>query len=168
MVKPTLKEVLQQLDLKPLPEEGGFFVETYRSQETIDAQTFGRGHTGRRSLSTAIYYLITPDSFSTLHRVPGEEVFHFYLGDPVEMLEIHADGTVRTVVLGADLKNGMKLQHVVAGGVWQGARLVNGGEYALLGTTMSPGFDYGDFTKGHREELIAKYSAYRELILKFT
>jgi uncharacterized protein len=167
-VRPSLEELLQLLDLKPLPEEGGFFVETYRSQEIIDAGVFGHGHTGKRSLSTAIYYLITPDSFSTLHKVPGEEIFHFYFGDPVEMLQLRANGSMQLITLGHDLRSGMKLQHVVSGGDWQGARLVTGGAYALLGTTMAPGFDYADFTKGRRDDLTATYPSHRELISRFT
>jgi uncharacterized protein len=65
--------------------------------------------------------------------------------------------SAQTVTLGSDITGGMKLQHVVRGGVWQGSRLLKGGDYALLGTTMAPGFDYQDFAKGHTEELIAKY-----------
>jgi len=152
------------LALKPLPEEGGFFAETYRSPESFDARGLKRGHTGSRSLSTAIYYLLTPTSCSSLHKLPGDEMFHFYAGDPVELLELLPDGSARTVILGPDLRNGMKFQHVVPGGVWQGSRLVEGGEYALLGTTMAPGFDYADFVKGNRQELVAKYPAHARFV----
>jgi uncharacterized protein len=155
---------MRVLDLKPLSAEGGFFVESYRSAETIDAESFRRGHKGPRPLCTAIYYLLTPTSFSALHKLPGDEMFHFYLGDPVEMLELHPDGSGRTTILGPDILNRMKLQHVVSGGVWQGSKLAKGGEYALLGTTMAPGFDYNDFTKGNLYELVAKYPRYRKRI----
>jgi predicted cupin superfamily sugar epimerase len=163
-MRPTLSEVMTLLDLKPLREEGGFFNETYRSVETIDARQFQRGHGGTRSLSTAIYYLLTPTSFSAMHKVPGDEIFHFYIGDPVEMLELFPDGSGRTVTLGRDISRGMHFQHVVPGDIWQGARLVPGGEYALLGTTMAPGFDYADFVKGNRDELTRMYSSHAELI----
>lgn len=161
---PTVPELMRLLGLKPLPEEGGFFAETYRSQETIDARQLKRGHTGARPLCTAIYYLLTSTSFSALHKLPGDEMFHFYAGDAVEVLELHPDGSVRTVILGPDIANGMTFQHVVPGGVWQGSRLLQGGEYALLGTTMSPGFDYADFVKGDRAQLVAKYPAHAKLI----
>lgn len=164
VITPTASELMRILDLKPLPEEGGFFAETYRSADTIDARELKRGHTGPRPLATAIYYLLTPTSFSSLHKLPGDENFHFYAGDPVELLELFPDGTGRTVTLGADIGNGMKFQHVVPGGVWQGSRLVKGGQYALLGTTMSPGFDYADFVKGNREELVQKYPAHAKSI----
>lgn len=156
-MRPSLADLMRILDLKPLQQEGGFFVETYRTAENIDARQFGLGHGGLRSLSTAIYYLLTPESFSAIHRVPGDEMFHFYAGDPVEMLELFADGTSRITTLGPDIRNGMKFQHLVKGGVWQGARLIQGGEYALLGTTMAPGFDYADFSKGNAEELVDRY-----------
>ena len=167
-MKPTVDEVMELLKLRPLPEEGGFFVETYRSVENVDARQFQRGHGGKRSLSTAIYYLVTPASFSALHKVPGDEMFHFYLGDPIEMFELHPEGSARSLVLGPDIRAGMTLQHVVPGGVWQGCRLVAGGEYALLGTTMAPGFDYGDFVKASRDELTRKYPEHAKIIRELT
>lgn len=157
MIRPALSDLFRILNLKPLTQEGGFFAETYRSSETIDARLLNLGHDGVRSLSTAIYYLLTPTSLSALHKVPGDEMFHFYAGDPVEMLELHPDGSSRTIVLGPDIQLGMKFQHLVPGGIWQGSCLVPGGEYALLGTTMAPGFDYADFVKGNVDELIRKY-----------
>lgn len=163
-MRPSLGDLMRILDLKPLQQEGGFFVETYRTAENIDARQFGLGHGGLRSLSTAIYYLLTPESFSAIHRVPGDELFHFYAGDPVEMLELFPDGASRITTLGPDIRNGMKFQHLVKGGVWQGARLIQGGEYALLGTTMAPGFDYADFSKGDAEELSARHPAHAGLI----
>ncbi len=163
-MRPSLSDVMKILELKPLEPEGGFFVETYRAKEEIDARQLGMGHAGSRSLSTAIYYLLTPDSFSAIHRVPGDEIFHFYAGDPVEMLELLPDGSSRIVTLGSDIRNGMALQHIVKGGVWQGARLMKGGEYALLGTTMAPGFDYADFVKGNVHELAAEYPRQADMI----
>jgi hypothetical protein len=92
-----------------------------------------------------------------MHRVPGMELFHFYLGDAVEMLQIAPNGSGETIVMGADIASGMQLQHVVPGGFWQGARLRAGGTFALMGTTMSPGFDYADYETGTREELIRMF-----------
>jgi len=163
-MRPSLSDLMEILDLKPLEPEGGFFIETYRTEEQIDARQFGLGHSGTRSLSTAIYYLLTPESFSAIHKVPGDEIFHFYAGDPVEMLELFPDGSGGVTTLGPDVRAGMKFQHIVKGGVWQGARLVAGGEYALLGTTMAPGFDYADFSKGNAEELAGRYPEHEELI----
>ena len=151
MTKPTVDDIVRVLDLRPLPEEGGLFRETYRSR-----------------LSTAIYYLLTPEHFSAIHCVRGDEVFHFYLGDPVEMLLLNPDGHGNVVTLGTDLAAGMRPQVVVPGGVWQGSRLRDGGSYALLGTTMAPGFDIADFEIGQRASLIAKYPTFAARIAGLT
>lgn len=140
----TAADVIRLLDLAPHPSEGGHFRETYRSRATFEP---GGPFEGERSHSTAIYYLLTADTFSEMHRLPGDEVFHFYLGDPVEMLELHPDGRSTVTVLGSDLEHQV-VQHMVPGGTWQGARLVEGGAWALLGTTMSPGFAYEDYESG--------------------
>jgi uncharacterized protein len=148
--------------------EGGFFRETYRSRWQVPPEHLPQGFRGPRSIDTAIYYLITPESFSTLHRLPGTEVFHFYLGDPVVMLLLHCDGESDSVTLGHDLAAGHQPQVVVRGGIWQGCRLAPGGKWALMGTTMSPGFDYADYETGSRDELIAEYPDLEELIRQYT
>jgi predicted cupin superfamily sugar epimerase len=163
----SVEQIKQQLGLQPHPAEGGFFIETYRSALELP-QAALPGYPAPRFVSTAIYYLLTPEGFSAMHRLRGDEIFHFYLGDPVELLQIKADGTGEIVVLGQDLISGMKLQHVVPAGAWQGSRLRTGGEYALLGTTVAPGFDYQDFEIGHRHQLVREFPEYKELILGLT
>ncbi len=152
----------------PLGGEGGYFAETYRAREILPAGAIGPSWPVPRSLATAIYYLLTPETFSALHRLRADEVFHFYLGDPVEMLQLLPGGVGRVVTLGTDLAAGMRPQAVVPGGVWQGTRLIASGSVALLGTTVSPGFDPEDFELGQREVLIAAYPEFRERILSFT
>jgi len=164
----TADEVKQLLQLRPLELEDGFFRETYRSRWQVSSEYLPEGIRGSRSIGTAIYYMITPETFSTLHRLPGSEVFHFYLGDPVVMLQLHPDGSSRTVTLGPDLAGGQRPQVVVRGNVWQGCRLAAGGEWALMGTTMSPGFDYADYETGDREELAGKYPDVAESIRQYT
>ncbi len=164
----TAEDVKQLLQLTPLEMEGGFFRETYRSRWLVPPDHLPQGIRGARSLGTAIYYLITPETFSTLHRLPGTEVFHFYLGDPAVMLQLHPDGSSRTVTLGQDLAKGHQPQVVVRGGIWQGCRLTEDGQWALLGTTMSPGFDYADYETGNREELSAQYPDLAEAIRRYT
>lgn len=153
-------QVIQSLGLVPHPEEGGFFRETYRSSIRYEP---GSPFDGLRSWSTAIYYLLTPETFSALHRLPGDELFHFYLGDPVEMLMLLPGGDSQVVVLGTDLES-MSLQHLVPGNTWQGSRLVSGGAWALLGTTMAPGFDYADYEQPDARDLLDAYPARRSLI----
>ena len=164
----TADEVKKLLQLEPLAIEGGFFRETYRSRWNVSAEYLPDGFRGSRSIGTAIYYMITPETFSALHRLPGTEVFHFYLGDPVAMLQLCPDGTSRTVTLGPNLLNGQQPQVVVRGHVWQGCRLEEGGKWALMGTTMSPGFDYADYEIGDREQLCSQYSEAAKLITAYT
>jgi len=158
----TPEEIIEALKLKPHPIEGGFFRETYRSSGTHER------HGSVRSMSTAIYYLLKPGTVSALHRLPGDELFHFYMGDPVQMLQLWPDGSTKTVTLGNDLKAGHFPQLVVPGGVWQGSVLVDNGSFALLGCTMAPGFDYVDYQAGERDELIAKYPNEAAMIERLT
>jgi hypothetical protein len=163
----TADEVKQLLQLKPLAIEGGFFRETYRSRWSVSAEYLPQAISGSRSIGTAIYYMITPETFSALHRLPGTEVFHFYAGDPVLMLQLLADGSSRMVTLGNDLLAGQQPQVVVRGQVWQGSRLAPGGKWALMGTTMSPGFDYADYENGDAKALIAQYPDAAEKIPEY-
>jgi predicted cupin superfamily sugar epimerase len=154
----SAKEVITALDLKPLPREGGYYRETYRAAESLRD----------RILCTAIYYLLTPDTFSALHRLPADEIFHFYLGDPVQMVQLHPDGTGRILTLGPNLSAGQSPQVVVPGGVWQGSWLAEKGASALLGTTMAPGFDFADYEAGDRSELSRRYPAFADVIHRLT
>src|SRR6202451_2740183 len=95
-----------------------------------------------------------------MHRLPGDEGFHFYTGDTVEMLQLKADKTGEVILLRTDFASGMRPQIIVPGGVWQGSRLRAGGKFALLGNTMAPGFEYEDYEAGTRQELSALFPKY--------
>ena len=161
-------QLIRLLNLQKHPEEGGYFRETYRSPAAVAAENLPPGYTGARALGTAIYYLITPSSFSALHRLPGDEIFHHYLGDALEMLMLHKDGRGEVVRIGKDLAAGQSPQVVVPGGTWQGSRLVAGGAFALLGCTMAPGFDYADYRHGRRDELMKQFPSHAEQIRLLT
>ena len=165
---PTAEQIKELLNLQPLPVEGGYFLETYRSRFALSQQSLPAGYRGERALSTAIYYMLTPDTFSAMHRLKGDEVYHFYLGDPTELLVLKPDGTGETIQLGQDIASGMRLQHVVPAEAWQGSHLVAGGKFALLGTTMSPGFESADFDLGNRDEMSFRYPDYVDLITLLT
>lgn len=164
----TADQIIACLNLIPHPKEGGYFRETYRSSETFSENTLPSRYKGMRPLATAIYYLLTPETFSAMHRLQSDEIFHFYLGDPVEMLQLWPDGTGRTVLLGPDLLNGMQPQVVVPKGVWQGARLFRNGTLALLGTTVSPGFEFADYQTGERDALVKANPQFSDLITALT
>jgi len=152
-----IEAIIRELGLVPLPEEGGLYAETYRSDGVIPGGAISGRHASPRRCATAIYYLITPEHFSALHRVTSTEVFHFYLGDPVDMLQLYQDGTGATLTIGTDLLAGQRPQVVVRRGVWQGTRLKPGGRFALLGCTVSPGFEFEDYEHGRRQALLAAY-----------
>jgi len=167
-------ELIERLGLAPLPFEGGYYRETHRSGESLPGR-----RSGDRALSTAIYYLLTPGTFSAMHRLASDEAFHFYVGDPVEMLQLHPDGSHTVIVLGSDIGAGQAPQVVVPSGTWQGCRIgrslgpcarrdSQGCGYALMGTTMAPGFDPGDYEHGDRAALIARYPRCAKMIEELT
>ncbi len=164
----TAEKLKSLLNLVPLSIEGGYFSETYRSREMISAERLQRRYSSPRSVCTAIYYLLEPGTFSEIHRVASDEIFHFYLGDAVEMLQLWPDGSAKRVLIGTDIESGMAPQLVVPHGVWQGARLAAGGKFALLGCTVSPGFDYADYESGSRAVLSEAYPEYAEMIRALT
>jgi predicted cupin superfamily sugar epimerase len=158
------EDVIAALQLQPLPREGGYYRETYRSRDTIPATVLPSRYQTDKAIGTAIFYLLTPDTFSALHRLPADEIFHFYLGSPVQMLQLWPDGRGRIVTLGTDVLAGQSPQVVVPHGVWQGSWLIPGGAFALLGTTMAPGFDFADYEAGQREDLVERYPDHADAI----
>lgn len=157
----TAERVIEILGLEPLPFEGGAFRETYRSVARVSAGGLvGEPGRGERACGTQIYYLLRKGETSALHRVRSDEVFHHYLGDSAEQLWVRDGGRTHdpvpvatgeeragVVVIGSDLEAGERPQVVVPADVWQGARLKEGGAfgYALLGCSVSPGFEWEDF-----------------------
>lgn len=159
-------EIISRLDLKPHPE-GGYYRETYRSNgEILDLPPYFEGS---RNYSTAIYFLLTGDNFSAFHRIRQDEMWHFYLGAPIELIEISSEGKVTTTHIGNDLEKDQQLQHLVPGGSWFASRLLPGaGDYALAGCTVSPGFDFRDFEMAKRADLIQLFPDHGELITVLT
>lgn len=164
----TADEIIRLLELKPHPAEGGYFREVYRADETIPHGALPARYGGARAFGTAIYYLLTPESFSALHVLDSDEAFHFYLGDPVEMLQLHPSGASERVVIGNDLAAGHAPLVIVRRGVWQGSRLIPGGRFALLGTTVAPGFEFVDYRHGDGAALAARYPEQKDLIAVLT
>jgi len=158
----TAEEIKALLKLEPHPVEGGWFRRTYTSAVSVALLR------GVRPYSSAIYYLLEAGTFSEMHVLASDEIFHFYLGDPVEMLQLHSDGHSVLLTLGQDLRAGHNVQLVVPAGVWQGTRLVGDGKVALLGCTVTPGFDFADYQNARYEELAAKWPAEAARIRKLT
>jgi len=163
----TAEQIIKMLDLEPHPE-GGYYRETYRSEEGIPEQGLPEGYSGPRCFSTAIYYLLTPDTRSRMHRLASDEIFHFYLGDPVIWVLLFPGGDVRKVTMGSLVERGHRLQSAVPAGTWFGGFLADGGTFGLMGTTMAPGFDEDDFTLGKRDELLKEWPSAEKEILRLT
>ena len=164
----TAEEIIEKFGMKPLENEGGFYVETYRSGEILGGEALPGRYGGGRCFGTGILYLLTRESFSAIHRVKSDEMFHFYMGDAVEMVELFDGGGSCVVELGGDIEAGQRVQYVVRRGNWQGCRVKAGGRFALLGTTVSPGFEFADFEVGARAELTAGWGERAELIRELT
>jgi hypothetical protein len=154
-------QIIQLLDLKPHPE-GGFYRETYRSSTIIPGSAPVRNH------STAIYYLLVPGAVSKLHKLSSDEVFHFYMGDPVTWVSLKKDGKVEKSILGNDLSKGQLLQWIAPAGTWFGGYLNEGGSFALMGTTVAPGFDFSEFILAKKHDLLPLYPAASEEISRLT
>jgi len=167
---PTAEQVIEWLQLEPLPVEGGYFRQFYRSSEWIPPASFPGRFSQPKAIATSIYYLRTshPDSFSAMHRLLVDEIHHFYLGDPVEMLLLYPDGQGQVVRMGPDLRQGHMLHVVVPRGVWQGGRVIVGGRWALTGATCAPGFDETDYEGADPALLIESYPEFADRIASLT
>jgi predicted cupin superfamily sugar epimerase len=141
--------------------EGGYFRELYRSSTIFNTEL------GQRSAYTHIYYLLKKDQISALHRLKSDEIWHFYSGDPVTVVEISPEGVLNEAVLGASIAE-QKSEYLFLKGHWFGAYLNPGSDWALLGCTVSPGFEYRDFEIGSREKLTNQYPKLRDYILRLT
>ena len=164
----TAEQIIKRFKMQPLRQEGGFFIETYRAAEVLKKGILPAGLSGDRNLSSVILYLLTARTISLMHRLKYDEMFHFYLGNPVTMLQLHPDGSSEIITLGHDILNEQKVQVLVPKGTWQGAFVQPGGKFSLMGCSVAPGFDEADFELGDRETLLAKYPDMQELILHLT
>ena len=158
----TADEIKALLKLEPHPVEGGWYRRTYTSEVSVALLR------GVRPCGTAIYYLLEAGIFSEMHQLASDEIFHFYLGDPVEMLQLFPDGSSAVFTIGPDLEAGQHVQLTVPAWVWQGTRLADGGKVALLGCTVTPGFDFADYRSGSYVVLAAGWPEQAERIKKLT
>ena len=164
----TAEELVSKLSLLPHPE-GGYYRETYRAKGEIPEETLGTSFTGPRNYSTAIYFLLTAGNFSAFHKVRQDEMWHFYLGSPIELFEITESGELIRTLIGNDLDKAQQLQYVVKGGRWFASRVLPGsGEFSLAGCTVAPGFDFRDFEMANRVELLRKFPGHSQIIREMT
>ncbi len=148
--------------------EGGYFAETYRAPASIPAGALEGLFPGERRFSTAIYYLLEQGDFSAFHRIRSDELWHFYNGDPLDIFCFNEQGELLQITLGNDPEKGEVLQAVVPAGCWFGSLPASGSRFSLVGCTVAPGFDFEDFEMAVREELLAAYPRFHDVIRKLT
>ena len=159
----TAVEWIRRLALVPHPE-GGYFRETYRAGERIEAEHLPLRYGGPRAFATAIYFLLTGDQVSALHRVRSDEMWHFYTGGTLTLSVIDGEGSLTRLALGPR----GPFQAVVPALAWFGAEVDDRDEYALVGCTVAPGFDFADFELGERAALLRAYPRHRAVIERLT
>ena len=165
----TADQLIATLKLEPHPE-GGFFRETYRASEMISLAALPSRFRGDRAFSTAIYFLIYGKQFSALHRICSDELWNFYLGEPLELVEITADGRLTTTLIGHEITAGARPQAVISAGSCFGSRLARPDPhaFALVGCTVAPGFDFADFELASRDKLLEAYPQHEDMIRAMT
>lgn len=158
-----VQKLIQQFGLEPHPE-GGWYKQTYKSNEQVAASALPERFNGDRSFSTAIYFLLEKENFSAFHRIKSDECWHFYSGDPLQVFIIDQSGELKMITLGKDFEKGEQFQYVVPANCWFASRPAPGSEYCFVGCTVSPGFDFDDFELAKAEELLVKFPQHKTII----
>ena len=161
------KDWIDALQLKKHPE-GGYFKETYRSEDHIGPCCLGRDGNDYRSISTAIFYLLKEDDVSMFHRLRSDELWHYYAGASLSLHILGQDGQYAVETLGINVDRGEIPQVVVPAGLWFGATVNDTMSYCIAGCSMAPGFDFKDFEIGSRDDLIHRYPDHRHIIQRLT
>jgi predicted cupin superfamily sugar epimerase len=155
-----------RLGLEEHPE-GGYFKEVYRSEESIKKSALPDRYEGDRNFSTCIYFLLTSEKFSAFHRVNSDEGWHYYTGtQPVVLYVLSPEGKLSKIMLGPDFDKGQQFQYVVPANHWFAAAIPGNGNFALVGCTVAPGFDFQDFELAEKEKLTKLFPKHKQIISK--
>jgi len=160
----SIKEIL---GLQPHPT-CGFVAETYRSKVQLPASALPGEFASPRPMGSVLYFLVTPDAQIRLHRIRNDQMYHHYLGEPLEVLLLYENGSSEIAVVGSDLTAGMRPQLFVPGRTFHVSRLRVAASYALLGTSEWPGVETPDVEVGDPESLSQEFPDRREAIAEFT
>ena len=166
-MRPNAAYWIRQLQLTP-HVEGGAFREVYRSELSISQKALPIFFQGNRNIATSIYFLLSSGQFSAFHRIASDELWHFYYGDPLLVYELGHSGELTVHRLGTNIEKGENFQTVVKAGSWFASVPAEGSEYALVGCTVSPGFDFTEFELAERAALTKQYPDHAELISRLT
>jgi predicted cupin superfamily sugar epimerase len=157
--------MVNHYQMQPHPE-GGFYKQTYRSNEYLNAEHLPERFGGERVISTAIYFLLEGNQFSAFHRIKSDELWHFYYGTSLNIYVIHKDGSLEIIKLGNNPEAGEQFQAVVKAGCWFASKLVKGEGFSFVGCTVAPSFDFTDFELAKTEELVKEYPQHKDLIMQ--
>ncbi|MDO6738645.1 cupin domain-containing protein [Wenyingzhuangia sp. 2_MG-2023] len=166
-MKMEIQTIIKQLNLQPHPE-GGYFKETYRSQGSISKENLTIEFSGDRNYSTAIYFMLTSDTFSAFHKINQDEFWHFYKGSPIKLHMISPEGMYTNVWIGNNFEKGEVPQFVVPAQYWFAAEVIANNSYALVGCTVAPGFDFDDFVLAERIKILSLFPEHENIIKRLT
>lgn len=158
---PDTQAIIDHYQFDRIPVEGTFYKSTYRAAQLAEDGT---------PVGTAIVGMYTefPKSVSCFHRLPYDEVWHFYGGDPLQLYLLQEGGEIEVITMGGDPLAGHRVQFVVSAHTWQAGEIKAGGRYALFGCTMAPGFMGKDFEAASLEDLLKEYPAYEDLMRRLS
>lgn len=163
----SAEEIIKHLDLQPHPE-GGYFKETYRSVGSISEASLPENFKGSRNYATAIYFLLTYGNFSAFHKIKQDEIWHFYEGSPIRLIMISEGAELSEIIIGRNFSKGEVPQFAVPKNHWFAGEVMEPESFSLVGCTVSPGFDFRDFTLAERKELEDSFPQHASIIQKFT
>jgi predicted cupin superfamily sugar epimerase len=165
-MEPSSAWIIDLLGLKP---QGtcGFMGETYVSDLQIPAGSLPADYQGGRPLGGVFYFLVTPQAPVRLHRIRSDQMYHHYLGDPLEVLLLHPEGETEVRVVGPDLAAGMRPQLLIPGRTFHAGRVRAGVGYALLGTSVWARAEPADVEMGDPGQLLAAYPSARGAMAGF-
>ncbi|MGG9970871.1 cupin domain-containing protein [Ferruginibacter sp. SUN002] len=159
----SAQQLIQQYHLLPHPE-GGWYKETYKSNESIQEEALPERFEHSRVFSTAIYFLLEQGNFSAFHRIKSDECWHFYAGETLQVFVIQNNGVLDIINLGSDISKGELFQYVVPANCWFASRPAANSNFCFVGCTVSPGFDFADFELADANILAAKYHQHKKII----
>ncbi len=158
---------IEELQLEPHPE-GGYFKETYKSAESFHSSTLPDRYSSSRPFATSIIFLITSENFSAFHQLKSDEVWHFYDGSTLSLYTINTQGELTTYNLGRKIREGEQLQVIMPHSQWFAGEVSMANSYALVGCSVSPGFEYDDFILGKKENLCKAFPQHKTIISRLT
>jgi predicted cupin superfamily sugar epimerase len=158
---------IAELGLQPHPE-GGYFRETYRSAESVEAAALPARYGGSRCFGTSIYFLLEGAQFSAFHRLKSDEVWFHHAGGALRVWLLDESGALREERVGPDPRSGDRLQLALPAGTWFAARPDVGAGFALIGCAVAPGFDFADFELAGRAALGRRFPQHRAILAELT